>query len=153
MICIIDKTAPNNQNRLKLFTKFVCTGLLLFFMLIIYGKRGDRLSIEWFPEILFFSVVVLIVWLYRVDNCWRFLIDGRVWDVRLSYNFFLRSSVTVNVENQHKKYLQWASKDFECPFSDQGSSYFVKINRHRGDNFFHCSIEQPSRIGTQDSDG
>jgi hypothetical protein len=142
---MIRDVAPNNQNSFKQIAKLLCCIVVVFVMVVVYARHRDLLGMKWVSESILFLCLAGVLWIYRVENCWRFDIDGRELYIRLSYNTFLRGDVTVVVKGENKTYPCWLRKGVKFQFHIAGNDYFLEIKKSEKGSFFICSVESNSK--------
>jgi len=145
---MIKDTAPNNQNAFRQIPKLLFCIFSVFLMALAYAKYGSLLSVEWLSESILFGLLAGTLWLYRVDNCWKFMIDGHELSIRLSYNVFLRGNITVAAVDNHKIYTHWLQKGVALKLRIAANDYLIELKKSKNGNFFTCSIN--TAHGTED---
>lgn len=137
---MINNAPPNSQNSFRQIVKLISCIAAVFSMVVMYARYGRFLDIEYLAEGILFLLLASILWLYRVDNYWKFTIEGNALTIQLSYNFFLRGSVSLEKNGKKKRHSCWIIKGVELPLTLSGATYSLRLKRQKSENFFTCSL-------------
>lgn len=144
LISMINNVTPDHKFKYHAIAigRFILCIATIFFIVFVYVRHGDWISTDWLSEAILFIALANVLWFYRVQSRWKFIIDEKEIFVLLTYNFFLRGVVTITTAKKRKtKYLCWLVKKVEILFHAEENDYILEIARRKQQDFFTCSIK------------
>ena len=137
---MIENLRPNNNKSLILVARIVIFIVFLLLIVASYSNYKAYIDIEWLPEFLFLSILLITSWFYCVSMEWNVELEGRRINIQLAYNLVLYGKIIIKFSDGEEILKRKFSSNTDVPLVINSNRYVASFKRNIDENFFRCSI-------------